>query len=119
MRPDKKKKQPFRRTSEAKLLITAASITATVAGVALFAANGTAQTAQTPTELVQGVVDQDDAFTPFLSVPDSSPDNSQGLNGQDDQPPAVEAIPTPRAGSGSTRRGRSQPAPMGRTHSSR
>lgn len=111
-----KNKRPFGRTPEAKLLITVASITATVAGMGMFAAGEasnqvSAQSSPTASQADQGGGD----ILPFF------PQDSGGVTGQGlEQPPIVNATPIPRT-RGSRRQGFGQTpqAPLGSTHSSR
>lgn len=117
-----KRKSKRGRTTEAKLLITAASVAATLSGLAMFAVQHAEVSAQSPVSSAATApgTTATDNFVPF-----QSPDTQE-------QPPIVEATPVPPTGRTRGSRGQrfqpgtqgfqgqqSQPNSMGTTRSSR
>ncbi|MEO5951932.1 MAG: hypothetical protein ABIQ44_05615 [Chloroflexia bacterium] len=118
MADNKSKKSKRRRTTEAKLLITAASVAATLSGLAMFASQHKGVLAQTP---VSAVVAKPGTSATDNFVPVQAPDTQE-------QAPSVESTPVPAPPVGRTRGSRgqrsfpgqqTQPNSMGTTRSSR
>ena len=119
MANDKSKKSKRGRTTEAKLLITAASVAATLSGLAMFASQheGASAQNQVSAAITAPGTTATDNFVPF-----QSPDTEE-------QPPIVEATPVPPVGRTRGSRGQrfqqgtqgqqTQPNSMGTTRSSR
>src|SRR5215218_528791 len=119
MASNKSKRSSRGRTSEAKLLITAASVAATLSGVAMFATQHTETLAQNQPGVVMSVPAADEA-NDYPSLPSEESED-------DEQAPVIVApatpTPTPLTGTTQGRRGsRSQqgrPNSLGTTGSSR
>jgi hypothetical protein len=143
MSQTKTRKRSSRKSTEAKLLITAASITATLAGMAMFAVNEAQVDLQTQDEVVAvagNIAEVNDTSSLFPSLPtiQTLPDVAStptvvvqdqldltGTAQSESQEPAEKApqraVPAPAA-TPELRQVQAptpQPAPMGRTRSSR